>query len=67
MAAPESLKQMLISAGLLAGFAVAGSLLLGVTESGTRAHIQANERAYLINSLNPVSYTHLTLPTIYSV
>ena len=54
MAAPESLKQMVISAGLLAGFAVAGSLLLGVTESGTREHIQANERAFLINSLNQV-------------
>ena len=54
MAAPESLKQMIVSAGLLAGFAVAGSLLLGITESSTRAHIQANERAFLINSLNEV-------------
>lgn len=54
MSAPESLRQMLISAGLLAGFAVAGSLLLGLTESGTREHIQANERTFLINSLNQV-------------
>lgn len=54
MAAPESLKQMLVSAGLLAAFAVAGSLLLGLTESGTREQIAANERAYLIRSLNQV-------------
>lgn len=54
MAVRESLTQMLISAGLLAAFAVAGSLLLGLTESGTRDQIQANERQYLVNSLNQV-------------
>ncbi len=54
MAAKESLKQMFVSAGLLAGFAVAGSLLLGVTESGTREQIRENERAFLINNLNQV-------------
>ncbi|MGB1581454.1 MAG: electron transport complex subunit RsxG [Nevskiales bacterium] len=54
MAAPETLRQMLISAGILAGFAVAGSLLLGLTESGTRDQIVENERNYLISSLNQV-------------
>lgn len=54
MAAPNTFRQMLISAGILAGFAVAGSLLLSLTEAGTKDQIIANERDYLISSLNQV-------------
>lgn len=50
----EILRQIWISVAILAGFAVAGSALLGLTEAGTREDIAANEQAYLINSLNEV-------------
>lgn len=50
----ETLRQIGISSGILAAFAILGSALLGVTESGTREHIAANEQAYLIKSLNQV-------------
>lgn len=50
----ETLRQIWISSAILAGFAVAGSALLGLTEGGTREQIAANEQAFLINSLNEV-------------
>lgn len=50
----ETLRQMWISAGILAAFAIVGSALLGFTQSSTKEKISANEQAYLINSLNQV-------------
>lgn len=52
--ANETLRQIWISSAILAGFAIAGSALLGITEGGTRDQIVANERAYMIRSLNQV-------------
>ncbi len=50
----ETLRQIWISSAILATFAIVGSTLLGVTESSTRAQIEANEQAFLIRSLNQV-------------
>jgi electron transport complex protein RnfG len=47
-------RRMLIAAAILAGFAVAGAGLVAVTADATRERIAANERAYLLRSLNDV-------------
>ena len=60
----------LFLAGLLAGTAVTGLLfILGVTLISTVSHSIMNptEWTLAVPLIGPVSYTHLTLPTIYSV
>jgi electron transport complex protein RnfG len=47
-------RRMLVAAGLLAAFAVAGAGLVALTAQATRERIAANERAYLLRSLNDV-------------
>jgi electron transport complex protein RnfG len=47
-------RRMMIAAGLLAGFAIIGSTMVSFTEIRTRDQIAANERAYLLRSLNDV-------------
>ncbi|MGI9265395.1 MAG: electron transport complex subunit RsxG [Gammaproteobacteria bacterium] len=53
---PESQlpRRMIIAAGLLAGFAIVGSTMVSFTEIRTRDQIAANERDYLLRSLNDV-------------
>lgn len=46
--------RMMIAAGILAAFAVVGSTLVSFTEIRTRDQIAANQRAYLLRSLNDV-------------
>jgi len=46
--------RMLVAAGVLSAFAVVGSTLVSFTEGRTRDQIAANERAYLLRSLNDV-------------
>ena len=46
--------RMMIAAGILAAFAIVGSTLVSFTEVRTRDQIAANERAYLLRSLNDV-------------
>jgi electron transport complex protein RnfG len=46
--------RMLVAAGILAAFAIVGSTLVSITEDRTRDQIAANERAYLLRSLNEV-------------
>ena len=55
-----------VVAGLLAGLAGAGRALeLGI---GTgRIALPLARRGVPVHGIDPVSYTHLTLPTIYSV
>jgi len=45
---------MLIAGGLLAVFAIVGAGLVALTENATRERIEANERAFLLRSLNDV-------------
>jgi electron transport complex protein RnfG len=46
--------RMMVAAGILAAFAIVGSTLVSFTEVRTRDQIAANERAYLLRSLNEV-------------
>ena len=46
--------RMMVAAGILAAFAIVGSTLVSFTEVRTRDQIAANERAYLLRSLNDV-------------
>ena len=46
--------RMLVAAGVLSAFAIVGSTLVSFTEGRTRDQIAANERAYLLRSLNDV-------------
>jgi Na+-translocating ferredoxin:NAD+ oxidoreductase subunit G len=50
----EVLRSMLRAAGILAGFAVSGSLLVALTWESTEQRIAANERAYLLRTLADV-------------
>lgn len=50
----EILRNMLRAAGVLAGFAVFGALLVAVTWESTEERIAANERAYLLRTLADV-------------
>jgi len=50
----EILRSMLRAAGILAGFAVFGALLVAVTWESTEERIAANERAFLLRSLADV-------------
>ena len=47
-------RRMLIAGGLLAVFAIVGAGLVALTENATRERIEANERAFLLRSLNDV-------------
>lgn len=47
-------RSMARAAGILAGFAVLGAVLVAVTYDGTRERIAANERAFLLRSLADV-------------
>ena len=51
---PELPRRMLGAGGLLAAFAVVGAGLVSLTADATRERIAANERAYLLRSLNDV-------------
>ena len=51
---PELPRRMLGAGGLLAAFAVVGAGLVALTADATRERIAANERAYLLRSLNDV-------------
>ena len=51
---PRVPSRMAAAGGLLALFAVLGAGLVAVTEDATRARIEANEREYLLRSLNDV-------------
>jgi Na+-translocating ferredoxin:NAD+ oxidoreductase subunit G len=50
----ETTRSMLRAAGILAGFAVIGALLVSVTWETTEERIAANERAFLLRSLADV-------------
>jgi Na+-translocating ferredoxin:NAD+ oxidoreductase subunit G len=50
----EVARSMLRAAGILAGFAVFGALLVAVTWESTEERIAANERAFLLRSLADV-------------
>lgn len=50
----EVARSMVGAAGILAGFAVFGALLVALTHDGTRERIAANERAFLLRSLADV-------------
>lgn len=50
----EIVRSMLRAAGILAGFAVFGALLVAVTWDSTEERIAANERAFLLRSLADV-------------
>lgn len=54
-----ALVQMLVSAGLLAIFAVAGTALVSFTEDATRDEIRENERRALLDSIHDVFPRHL--------
>ncbi len=45
---------MAVAAGILAAFAIVGSVMVAVTEAHTRLRIEENERQYLLRSLNDV-------------
>jgi electron transport complex protein RnfG len=47
-------RRMLVAAALLGAFAMIGVGLVATTESSTRERIAANERAYLLRTLNQV-------------
>ena len=51
---PELPRRMLGAGGLLAAFAVVGAGLVALTADATRERIAANERAFLLRSLNEV-------------
>lgn len=51
---PRLPRSMLVAAGLLAAFAMAGAGLVAWTEQLTRERIEANERDYLLRTLDDV-------------
>ena len=52
---------------LLCRSLLTGALLLAAGHAGATTAWVSNEKDNSLSLIDPVSYTHLTLPTIYSV